>query len=95
MRAKKNYQKFDEAFIDSAVKLVKTGKSAAQVARDLGISEWRVRSWVRNASKKAAQSNGFDAVVEENKKLRRELAKAQEEAEILKKAAAYFLRHQQ
>lgn len=95
MGAKKNYQKFEESFIESAVKLVRTGKSAAQVARDLGIAEWRVRTWVRNSDKRSANTSGFDAIVEENKKLRRELAKAQEEAEILKKAAAYFLRHQQ
>ncbi len=96
MGAKKNYQKFDRDFIESAVKLVETGKSAAQVARELGLPEWRVQNWVRDSRKKVAKGsgNGFDAIVEENKRLRRELARAQEEAEILKKAAAYFARHQ-
>ena len=90
MGAKKNYQKFDGDFIASAVKLVETGKSAAQVGRELGLPEWRVQNWVRDSKKKAAKGSGsgFDAIVEENKRLRRELARAQEEAEILKKAAA-------
>ena len=90
MGAKKNYQKFDGDFIASAVKLVESGKSAAQVARELGLQEWRVQNWVRDSKKKAAKGSGsgFDAIVEENKRLRRELARAQEEAEILKKAAA-------
>lgn len=96
MGAKKNYQKFDGDFIESAVKLVETGKSAAQVARELGLPEWRVQNWVRDSHKKAAKGSpgNFDAIVEENKRLRRELARAQEEAEILKKASAYFARHQ-
>jgi transposase len=95
-RAKKNYQKFDRDFIESAVKLVETGKTAAQVAREHGLPEWRVQNWGRDSKKKAVKGsgNGFDAIVAENKRRRREPAKAQEEAEIPKKAAAYFARHQ-
>ena len=95
MGAKKDYQKYDRTFIESAVKLVESGKSAAQVSRELGIHEWRVQSWVRESKKKTTKGNGFDAIAEENKRLRKDLAKAQEEAEILKKAAAYFARHLQ
>jgi transposase len=94
MGAKKEYQKLDREFIESAVKLVESGKSAAQVARELGLQPWRVQNWVRDSKKKTTKGTGFDAIVEENKRLRRELARAQEEAEILKKASAYFARHQ-
>jgi transposase len=95
MGAKKDYQKYDRSFIEGAVKLVETGKSAAQVARELGIHEWRVQSWVRESKQKPSKTSGFDAIVEENKRLRKELAKVKEEAEILKKASAYFARHLQ
>lgn len=94
MRAKKNYQNFDRDFIESAVKLVETGKSAAQVAKELGLPAWRVQEWVRKSKDKTTKGPDYDALVEENKRLRRELSRAQEEAEILKKASAYFARHQ-
>ena len=46
MGAKKNYQKFDGDFIASAVKLVETGKSAAQVGRELAENDSGCRSGV-------------------------------------------------
>lgn len=91
-----NQKKFNQEFIDSAVKMVLDGgKSAAQVARDLGLPEWRVGGWVRKAKKHGSTNAGEQNLSEENKRLRRELARAQEENEILKKAAAYFAQHQQ
>ncbi len=91
-----NQKKFNQEFIDSTVKMVLDGgKSASQVARDLGLPEWRVGSWVRKARRTGTSNPSDQNLAEENKRLRRELAKAQEEAEILKKAAAYFAQHQQ
>ncbi len=82
-------------FKDSAVRLVEGGKSASQVARELGLPAWQVQTWVRNARKKeAATVNGVN-LLDENKKLKKELARLQEEAEILKKAAKYFAQHQE
>lgn len=84
-------------FRDSAVQLVLTGgKSAAQVARDLGIAEWQVGSWVRAAKKNGGTMNGVggSASDQEVQKLKKELKKLQEENEILKKAAAFFAQHQ-
>lgn len=94
MSKKRGYQKFNKEFIDTAVKLVDTGKSAAQVARELGIPAHSVQNWVRSSREKAAKANNVEDVIAENKRLKRELAKALEEAEILKKATAYFARHQ-
>lgn len=94
MSKKRGYQKFNKEFIDTAVKLVETGKSAAQVARELGLPEYRVQNWVRAAREKASKADGVEDIIAENKRLKRELAKALEEAEILKKATAYFARHQ-
>ena len=47
-------RKFDQDFKEGAVRLVReTGKSAAQVARDLGINPGTLVNWV-NADKRRA-----------------------------------------
>lgn len=95
MKAKKNYQRFNKEFMESAVKLVEAGRSAAQVARELDIPTHRVQGWVRASKAKTNQSSGMESVIEENKRLKKENARLQEETEILKKAAKYFAQHQQ
>lgn len=89
MEQKKKRKKFNQEFKDSAVRLVEGGKSASQVARELGLPEWQVQNWVRDARKKKT-TGGDAALLEENKRLKKENARLQEEAEILKKAAKYF-----
>lgn len=89
---------YTREFKDSVIQMVlDTGKSAAAVARELGLPEWQVGSWVR-AARKAATTNGgiknSDAE-QELKKLQREHKRLKEENEILKKAAAFFAQHQQ
>lgn len=88
MELKNKRKKFSKDFKDSAVRLVDGGKSAAQVARELDLPVWQVQNWVRES--KETTVNGDTALVEENKRLKKELARLQEEAEILKKAAKYF-----
>ncbi|MBK9142584.1 MAG: transposase [Candidatus Melainabacteria bacterium] len=88
MAEKKKYKRYSEEFREGAVQLVESGKSAAQVARELGLSPWTVQTWVRQANKKKRLGDGHAELIQENKRLRKELAQAQEEAEILKKAAA-------
>ena len=97
MELEKKKKRYNKEFKDSAVKLVHAGKkSAAQVARELGLPEWQVQNWVRDSKKRETTATSGDGnLLEENKRLRKELAQAKEEAEILKKAAAYFARHQQ
>jgi transposase len=91
---------FTAEFKHEAVKLVlERGVTASQAARDLGIHENVLRSWVRDA--KANGKNAFpgrgvqrpdDAEVS---RLRRELAKVKTERDILKKAIAYFAKEPQ
>jgi transposase len=86
---------FSAEFKHEAVQLVlERGVSVAQAARDLGLHENVLRKWVRDA--KANGSAAFpgrgkqrpdDAEIS---RLKRELAKAQTERDILKKAIAYF-----
>lgn len=85
--------KYSQEFKDSAIQLVEGGKSASQVARELGLPEWQVQTWVRD-SKKKKKNPSDQSLLEENKRLKKQLARALEEAEILKKAAAFFARNQ-
>ena len=89
MELKNKRKRFSKDFKDSAVRLVDGGKSAAQVARELGLPVWQGQNWVRDSKKKTI-TGGDAAILEENKRLKKELARLQEEAEILKKAAKYF-----
>ena len=95
MELKNKKKRFNKEFKESAVQLVNNGKSAAQVARELGLPEWQVQTWVRDARRKKGTTVGDVNLQEENKRLKKELARLQEEAEILKKAAKYFAQHQQ
>jgi len=93
MEQKNKRKKFNQEFRHSAIQLVEGGKSAAQVARELGLPEWQVQTWVRD-SKKKKKNPSDQTLLEENKQLKKQLAKALEETEILKKAAAFFARNQ-
>lgn len=77
-----------------ALRRVRAGESMRKVAREIGIPEQSVRNWVK------AQAEGKLGTVEKGKpitpdqmeisRLRAENARLKMEAEILKKAAAYF-----
>lgn len=94
MEQKNKKKRFNKEFKESAVKLVESGKSAAQVARELGLEDWQVQNWVREARKRKSATVGDVNLLEENKRLKRENARLQEEADILKKAAKYFAQNQ-
>ena len=79
-------------FRAEAVRLVREhGKTAAEVARDLGVSVESLRTWVRRQEVDAGQRDGLTTMErEELSRLRRENRILCEEREILKKAAAFF-----
>lgn len=90
-------RRFDEEFKAQAVRLVlDEGKSVGSVARDLDLTETALREWVNRA--RADRTKGKTGVTtaerEELARLRRENRILQEEREILKKAAAFFAKHQ-
>ncbi len=79
-------------FRQRAVELARLGeKPAAQIAKDLGISDSCLRNWMKRADvdegRREGTSRGDQAELAE---LRRELRVAKMENEILKRAAAYF-----
>ena len=79
-------------FRREAVALLKSsGKSAPQLAGELGISPQSLRNWSRQIDVDAGQAAGLSSDErEELRRLRRELKIVTEEREILKKAAAFF-----
>ena len=82
-------------FRAEAVRLVRSsGKLVREVAQDLGVSEQALRNWLRQADlDDGYRSDGLtSSEQEELRTLRRKVRVLEEEREILKKAAAFFVR---
>lgn len=80
-------------FKERAVKLaVESDQPIAQTARDLGVNENTLHTWIGTYHRAERQDKvGNDEhLYEELKRLRKETARLKEERDILKKAAAYF-----
>ena len=97
-KAKRKRRSFTAEFKAEVVKRVLAGgKSAGQVARDLDLTETAVRHWVKQAqvdSGKGPPGALTTAEKEELAQLRKEVRELREDREILKKAAAFFAKHQ-
>ena len=97
--ARRAYRRFSKEFKLEAIRLAdESGKPKAQVARELGIRVNQIGKWRKQLEEQPVEvSSDKDYPAEQDdelKRLRRELADAREENEILKKAAAYFARNQ-
>jgi transposase len=83
-------------FRADAVSLVRSsGRTCADVARELGVDREPLRLWVRTAEKQQASeaAGGLSlAGREELKALRRRVKVLEEEKEILRKATQFFAR---
>ena len=94
---RRSRRQFDDEFKASAVRLVlDEGKSVGRVARDLDLTESALRNWVDHA--RADRTKGRTGLTteerEELRRLRKENRELRTEREILKKAAAFFAKHQ-
>ena len=83
-----------------AVQLAQTsGKSIAQVARELGISDTSIHQWRKELTEHGSEafpgSGHQTAQEEEVRRLKRELEVVKQERDILKKAIGIFSRGQQ
>jgi|SRR5512135_1189695 transposase len=90
---------FTKEFKQEAVQLVKTsGKSMAQLARDLGIADSTLHHWCKLFSEHGEQAfpgSGHQTQQEEElRRLKRELEVTRQERDILKKALGIFSRSQ-
>jgi transposase len=85
---------FSRAFKAEVVELVRTsGKTVAEVCRDLDLTETAVRAWVRQAEIDSGERDGLTTTErEELAQLRRENRVLREERDILKRATAFFAR---
>lgn len=96
----KQYRKYTEEFKLEALRLLASnGKRAAQLERELGITEgmllkWQERYRVGQSAEGSASLEPSDlaAAKQEIKRLERELREVAEEREILKKAMSIFSR---
>lgn len=87
---KRDRRAFSQEFKEEAVGLVRrSGKSANQVAKELGINQTTLSRWQREADDAPPRTHGF-LVAEELKQLRREVERLRMERDTLKKAAAFF-----
>ena len=94
-------RQFTREYKLEAIRLVKKGKSVAQVAAALGIRPDMLRTWKRqvegNDSGEKEVFRGHGRVTSQEQELRRlrgELERVTEERDFLKKAAAYFAKEQ-
>jgi transposase len=85
---------FGEDFKRDAVRLVVEEKyTFAAAAKAVGVSVQTLRAWHKKFAPPptpCGENATMDELREENKRLRRELRRAELEREILKKATAYF-----
>jgi transposase len=86
-------KKYPAEFKERAVKLaVETEQPIAQTARDLGVKENTLHTWIGKYHRAERQESQVhdEHLYEELKRLRKENTRLKEERDILKKAAAYF-----
>ena len=96
-RPRRVRRQVDEEFKTQAVRLVlDDGKTVAAAARDLGSVPSALRGWVERA--RAHGTHGRTGLTtaerEELARLRKENRELRTERDILKKAAAFFAKHQ-
>ncbi len=91
-RQQRPRRSFTPEFKAEVVELCRAGdRSIGQVARDLGLTETAVRTWVRQADADAGRVDGLSTVErQELTGLRKENRILREERDILKRATAFF-----
>ncbi len=85
----------DEFKAEAVKKIADNNGNISATAKQLGIAMQTLSNWQNKANQgKLVGTEQYDpqliAVIEENKRLKRQLKIAEEEREILKKATAYF-----
>ena len=93
-QARRGRRKFSDEFKRDAVEIVRTsGKSIAEVARELGIYDSSLGNWVRQDEVNRGERDGLSSSdSHELSELRRENARLRMERELLKRAVAFWVR---
>ena len=87
--------RYTPEFKAEAVRLVRSAsdKPASQIARELGVSDNALRSWVKQTEIDQGEREGLTTEErEELRRLRKEVKVLRQEREILKKATVFFAR---
>ena len=89
---KRSRRRFTTEFKAETVALIRhSGKSIAEVCRDMGLAESSVHRWLAQAETDAGERNGLTtAEREELSRLRGENRSIREERDVLAKAIAFF-----
>ena len=92
--SKQQKNNYSSEFRASSVKLaLESDQSIAKTARDLGIKDSTLYTWINNQSNSKESNNmtkNNECHFEEVSRLKKELAIVKQERDLLKKAAAYF-----
>lgn len=88
-------KRYPKEFQQSSAKLaIETNQAVSKTAQDLGVDPSTLRSWIAkhypNHKTKTSSDITQEKLLEENKILRKQLARATQERDILKKATAFF-----
>lgn len=87
--------------VDAAHRVIDSGRSIAEVARDLGLNEGLLGRWVADERRRldAAQHSGEEPLTAAERgeltRLRRQVADQEKDIAFLKKASAYFAANHQ
>ena len=91
---KRKRRKFSAEFKAEAVQLIReSGKSVAEVARDLDLTKTSLQHWVRQAEVDSGRGRPGELTTserEEFRKMKRENKMLRMERDILKKATVFF-----
>lgn len=95
-------KQYDKAFKKEAIRLALSGeKSITQTARDLGIKEPILYSWVSQVKSVSPKHEIEETqltsaeLIEELKRIKKENIRLREERDILKKATVFFAQEEQ
>ncbi len=85
---------YPEEFRREAVQMVRGGRTIADVATSLGVTEPSLRTWVkRDQLERCERDDGLTvAERDELRELRRKVKRLEQERDLLKRAAAFFAR---
>jgi len=91
---KSNYNRptYSPEYRRQLVELVRSGRKPSELAKEFGVHEGTIRTWVHQAKVDAGGGGGGELTTDERAelaRLRRQVAQLEEEREILKKFAAW------
>lgn len=87
--------------VEAAHRVIDSGRTIAEVARDLGLSENLLGRWVADERRRidAAATSGDQPLTAAERtelaRLRKQVSEQEKDIAFLKKASAYFAAHQQ